>query len=170
MAHARQPLSPCLRERGQIIFQSVIPFPLLATTSSLPFFFFFFFFFSSPLPVPFSVPDHRTTRTRYRGSFALRRVESERREWDESLLLLVFGSWFIFFSLSSFFSFFRSLFLYGARITRGKLNFCNVRTSGGVRNSSFERSIDIGFRFVVVASILGATRFRPCTSCTLRED
>lgn len=168
MAHARQPLSPCLRERGQIIFQSVIPFPLLATTSSLPLFF-LFFFFSSPLPVPFSVPDHRTTRTRYRGSFA-RRVESEGREWDESLLLLVFGSWFIFFfSLLLFFFFSISLSLWRADY-RGKLNFCNVRTSGGVRNSSFERSIDIAFRFVVVASILGATRFRPCTSCTLRED
>lgn len=134
-------------------------------------FFFLFFFFSSPLPVPFSVPDHRTTRTRYRGSFALRRVESEGREWDESLLLLVFGSWFIFFffSLLLFFFFSISLSLWRADY-RGKLNFCNVRTSGGVRNSLFERSIDIGFRFVVVASILGATRFRPCTSCTLRED
>lgn len=123
MAHARQPLSPCLRERGQIIFQSVIPFPLLATTSSLPFFFFsFFFFFSSPLPVPFSVPDHRTTRTRYRGSFALRRVESEGREWDESLLLLVFGSWFIFFFLLLFFFFSISLSLWRADYPR-KIEF-----------------------------------------------
>lgn len=72
----------------------------------IPSLFFLFFFFSSPLPVPFSVPDHRTTRTRYRGSFALRRVESEGREWDESLLLLVFGSWFIFFFSPPFFLFF----------------------------------------------------------------
>lgn len=85
-------------------------------------FFFFFFFFSSPLPVPFSVPDHRTTRTRYRGSFALRRVESEGREWDESLLLLVFGSWFIFFFSPPFFLFFDLSFFMARGLPR-KIEF-----------------------------------------------
>lgn len=170
MAHARQPLSPCLRERGQIIFQSVIPFPLLATTSSLPFFFSFFFssllLFPSLFPSPTTEPRGLDTVVRSLEGWRARGGNGMNR----CCCWFLGAGLFFFFFLSSFFSFFRSLFLYGARITRGKLNFCNVRTSGGARNSSFERSIDIGFRFVVVASILGATRFRPCTSCTLRED
>ena len=139
MAHARQPLSPCLRERGQIIFQSVTPFPL--------FFFLFSFFLSSPLLFPSLlpfVPDHRTTGTRYRGSFA-RRVEREGMGW----IVAVAGFWelvYFFFSLFLLlFSFFRSLFLYGARITQGKLNFCNVRT--GREGFVIDRSNDRSIRF-----------------------
>lgn len=169
MAHARQPLSPCLRERGQIIFQSVIPFPLLATTSSLPFF--FSFFFSSLLLFPSLFPSP-TTEPRGLDTVVRSLCEGWRARGGNGMnrcCCWFLGAGLFFFSLLLFFFFSISLSLWRADY-RGKLNFCNVRTSGGVRNSSFERSIDIGFRFVVVASILGATRFRPCTSCTLRED
>lgn len=133
---------------------------------------FFFFFFSSLLLFPSLFPSP-TTEPRGLDTVVRSLCEGWRARGGNGMnrcCCWFLGAGLFFFFLSSFFSFFRSLFLYGARITRGKLNFCNVRTSGGVRNSSFERSIDIGFRFVVVASILGATRFRPCTSCTLRED
>lgn len=59
------------------------------------------------------------------------------------------GAGLFFFSLSLLlFSFFRSLFLYGARITQGKLNFCNVRTGkGGREGFVIDRSNDRSIRF-----------------------
>lgn len=129
MAHARQPLSPCLRERGQIIFQSVTPFPL----------FFFPFFFFSPL-LSSSLPSFLLfPTTEPRGlDTAVRSLEGWRgREWDESLLLPVFGSWFIFFPLSlspPFFLFSIPLSLWGADYP-GKIEFLQREDGkGGVRN------------------------------------
>lgn len=88
---------------------------------SLPPLFFPFFFFSpllsSSLPSFLLFP---TTEPRGLDT-AVRSLEGWRgREWDESLLLPVFGSWFIFFplSLSSFFPFFDPSFFMGRGLPR----------------------------------------------------
>lgn len=152
MAHARQPLSPCLRERGQIIFQSVIPFPLLATTSSLPFF--FSFFFSSLLLFPSLFPSP-TTEPRGLDT-VVRSLEGWRARGGNGMnrcCCWFLGAGLFFFFLSSFFSFFRSLFLYGARITEENWIFATWgRAEVFVIHRSNDRSISVFASWLLLRS------------------
>lgn len=153
MAHARQPLSPCLRERGQIIFQNVIPFPLLATTSSLPFFFSFFFFllFSSSRPFFRPRPPNHADSI----PWFVRSAKGGERGEGMGWIVAVAGFWELvyFFFLSSFFSFFRSLFLYGARITEENWIFATWgRAEVFVIHRSNDRSISVFASWLLLRS------------------
>lgn len=118
---------------------------------SLPPLFFPFFFFSllsSPLPFPPSFcsrpPNHGDSIPRF-----VRSKGGEGGNGMNRCCCRFLGAGLFFFSLFLLlFSFFRSLFLYGARITQGKLNFCNVRTGkGGREGFVIDRSNDRSIRF-----------------------
>lgn len=128
---APQPLSRCLRERGQIIFQSVTPSHYLPS----------FFFSLSLLPFP-SLLLFPTTEPHGLDTTVVRSLEEGE----------VYRCWFFgfihFFSFFFFILFSISVSLYARGLPR-KIEF--LGEGGGVRNSSLERSIDrlLSFRSFV---------------------
>lgn len=141
--HTRANLSRRVYARGgKLFFKVSLPSPSF-------FFLFSFFLLSSPLPFPRSFcsrpPNHGDSIPRF--------VRSKGGEGGNGMnrccCRFLGAGLFFFLSLSLLlFSFFRSLFLYGARITQGKLNFCNVRTGkGGREGFVIDRSNDRSIRF-----------------------